>query len=202
MMKRIMDVTGSLFLLLIFLPVIIITAAMIRKTMGSPVLFKQIRPGKDETLFTLYKFRTMADLRDAKGNMLDDHERVTRTGTLLRKFSIDELPQLWNVLKGDMSFVGPRPLLPEYLPRYSPEQRKRHLVKPGITGWAQVSGRNNITWEQKFSCDIYYVEKQSLLFDVKILLLTVWKVLKREGVDTMGEGGLFMGSEASRASNK
>ncbi len=202
MLKRILDVTASLILLLIFLPIIIITAVIIKKTMGSPILFKQVRPGKDEALFTLYKFRTMADFKDENGQLLDEDERMTSTGTRLRKLSIDELPQLWNVLKGDMSFVGPRPLLPEYLPRYSAEQRKRHLVKPGITGWAQVNGRNNITWDQKFSCDIYYVENQSLLFDLKIIFLTAWKVLKREGVDTLGEGGLFMGNEATRSSEK
>jgi sugar transferase EpsL len=195
--KRMMDTAAASVLLLLFFPIMVITAVFIKKSMGGPVLFKQVRPGKDEVLFTLFKFRTMSDKRGEDGRLLPASERLTNTGKILRKFSLDELPQLWNVVRGDMSFVGPRPLLPEYLPRYSPEQKKRHTVKPGITGWAQVKGRNNLTWEQKFNYDIYYVENHSLAFDIKILFMTLWKVFKREGVDTAGEGGPFMGTTTS-----
>ncbi|WP_422387433.1 sugar transferase [Alkalicoccus halolimnae] len=202
-MKRTLDVTIAMVMLLVLFPAMIISAAAVKKNMGGPVLFKQVRPGKNEMLFNLYKFRTMTNKKDAAGNLLSDEERITYTGKVLRKLSLDELPQLWNVLKGDLSLVGPRPLLPEYLSRYSPEQKKRHIVRPGITGWAQVNGRNNLTWEEKFNCDLYYVENQSLMFDLKILFMTLWKVFKREGIDNSGEGGRpFMGSKTAQITNK
>jgi sugar transferase EpsL len=201
--KRMLDVLVASMMLLILLPVMIISAVAIKKSMGGPVLFKQVRPGKNEKLLNLYKFRTMTNKKDAEGNLLPDEQRTTPTGKVLRKLSLDELPQLRNVLRGELSLVGPRPLLPEYLSRYTPEQRKRHNVKPGITGWAQVNGRNNLTWKEKFNCDLYYVENQSLLFDLRILYLTLWKVFKSEGIDNDGEGGKpFMGSKPFEKTNK
>jgi len=155
-------------------------------TMGRPVLFRQQRPGLRGKPFTLYKFRTMRDARTASGELLPDDLRLTTFGKWLRSTSLDELPELFNVLKGEMSLVGPRPLLMEYLPRYSPEQARRHEVKPGITGWAQVNGRNALTWEEKFRMDVWYVDHWNLWLDMKIVLLTIWKVLKREGISAEG----------------
>lgn len=191
-LKRIFDFPLSLFLLVLLTPIIFITAILIRLKIGSPVFFKQVRPGLNGNLFYLYKFRSMTLERDTKGLLLPDNVRLTHFGEILRKFSLDELPQLWNVLKGDMSFVGPRPLLIEYLPLYNQLQARRHDVRPGLTGWAQVNGRNAISWEQKFAYDVWYVENQSFWLDIKILFMTVLKVLKSEGINqdkniTMGK---------------
>lgn len=181
-MKRVMDLVTSLTLLTLFSPVMLFTAILVRLKMGAPVLFKQQRPGKDGKPFYLYKFRTMANLEDKQGNLLSDQVRLTGTGKFLRKYSLDELPQLINVVKGDMSLVGPRPLLMEYLSLYTEEQMLRHNVRPGITGWAQVNGRNAIAWEEKFKLDTWYVRNQSMFLDFKILLFTVLKVVKKEGI--------------------
>lgn len=159
---------------------------MIRFNLGSPILFKQQRPGLHGKPFHIYKFRSMTNKRDDEGNLLPDEVRLTSFGKFLRRYSLDELPQLFNVLKGDVSFVGPRPLLMEYLPRYSPEHARRHLVKPGITGWAQVNGRNAISWEEKFTLDVWYVDNQSFLVDAKILWLTILKVFRSEGISQTG----------------
>lgn len=186
MMKRVMDLVTSLTLLTLFSPVMLFTAIVVRLKMGAPVLFKQQRPGKDGKPFYLYKFRTMANLEDKQGNLLSDQVRLTGTGKFLRKYSLDELPQLINVVKGDMSLVGPRPLLMEYLSLYTEEQMLRHNVRPGITGWAQVNGRNAIAWEEKFKLDTWYVRNQSMFLDFKILLFTVFKVVKKEGITQQG----------------
>lgn len=186
-MKRVFDFTLSLIALVILSIAIIVTALFIRLKIGSPVLFKQRRPGLNGEPFYVYKFRTMTDDRDAEGELLPDEVRLTSFGKVIRKLSLDELPQLWNVLKGEMSFVGPRPLLMEYLPLYNERQAKRHEVRPGITGWAQVNGRNAISWEEKFELDIWYVENRSLLLDIKILFLTVLKVFKSEGISQEGQ---------------
>lgn len=182
MLKRIFDFCLSLFLCVFLLPVFIIVGILVRLKLGSPVFFKQKRPGKAEKIFTIYKFRTMTDERDGNGVLESDKKRLTRFGQFLRSTSLDELPQLLNVLKGDMSFVGPRALLVEYLPLYSDTQKRRHQVKPGITGWAQVNGRNTITWEQKFAYDVWYVQNRSFILDFKILYLTFKKVIRREGI--------------------
>jgi sugar transferase EpsL len=181
-MKRVMDIGISLFLIILTSPIILLIAVIIRFKMGTPTLFKQQRPGKHGKPFYLYKFRTMDHLLDGQDKLLADGLRLTATGAFLRKYSLDELPQLINVIKGEMSLVGPRPLLLEYLALYTEGQRIRHHVKPGITGWAQVNGRNAITWEEKFKLDRWYVENQSFYLDVKILLLTVAKVIKKEGI--------------------
>ena len=185
-MKRILDFFCSVLLITLFFPVIIIIGALVKFKIGPPIFFKQNRPGLDGKPFCLYKFRTMTNKRDREGNLLPDHLRLTSFGKFLRKYSLDELPQLINVIKGDLSLVGPRPLLMEYLPLYTEEQRKRHCVRPGITGWAQVNGRNAITWEEKFQLDIWYVDNQSLLLDMKILWLTVLKVMRSEGINQPG----------------
>ncbi len=185
-LKRLMDIClASVALVLTALPMLVI-ALLVRLSMGKPVLFRQQRPGLHGKPFTLIKFRTMRDLRDASGNPLPDEMRLTRVGQWLRSTSLDELPELFNVLKGEMSLVGPRPLLMEYLPRYTPQQARRHEVKPGITGWAQVNGRNALTWEQKFELDVWYVDNWNLWLDLRILALTVWKVLRREGISAEG----------------
>lgn len=186
-MKRFIDVIVSLSVLIVSFPVLTLTAVLIRISMGKPVLFKQERPGLNGQPFCLYKLRTMQTVRDQKGEMLDDEWRITRLGRIIRSLSIDELPQLINVLKGDMSLIGPRPLLLEYLPLYTKEQKKRHLVKPGITGWAQINGRNAITWEEKFKLDVWYVENRSLKLDMKIFLLTLKKIIKKEGISQQGQ---------------
>ncbi|MED4410954.1 sugar transferase [Bacillus licheniformis] len=180
--KRFFDLALSVILLVALSPAMILTACLIRWKIGSHVLFRQTRPGLNGEPFTLYKFRTMTDERDAAGNLLSDEKRLTKTGRLIRKTSLDELPQLINVIKGDLSLVGPRPLLMEYIPLYTKRQWRRHEVKPGITGWAQINGRNKVTWEEKFELDVWYVDHRSFLLDLKILLLTVVKVLKSEGV--------------------
>lgn len=187
MIKRFFDVISSLILILFLFPVFIVTWFIVRIKIGKPSIFKQKRPGLNGKVFFVYKFRTMTDERDGNGELLPDSWRLIPFGKLLRKLSLDELPQLWNVLKGDMSFVGPRPLLVEYLPLYDKRQARRHEVRPGITGWAQVNGRNAISWEQKFEYDVWYVENQSLWLDLKILLLTVKKVFVSEGISQEGQ---------------
>jgi len=185
-MKRIFDIFVAVLVLLILAPVFILLIVVIRCNLGGPVLFWQVRPGMHGVPFKMVKFRTMRNVYDEQGNPLPDAQRMTGLGAFLRKLSLDELPELWNVIKGEMSLVGPRPLLMEYLPLYSPEQARRHEVRPGITGWAQVNGRNAITWDEKFDLDIWYVEHRSLLLDIKILLLTIIKVFIREGISQEG----------------
>ena len=187
MLKRAVDLLLSAFGLTLLSPVIIATALLIRIKLGSPVFFRQTRPGLNGKPFKMVKFRTMLDATDKYGNPLPDDQRMTPFGSFLRATSLDELPELWNVLKGDMSLVGPRPLLMEYLPLYSKEQYRRHDARPGVTGWAQVNGRNAISWEDKFRLDVWYVDNQSLWLDVKILFLTVKKVLVRDGISGDGE---------------
>ena len=185
-MKRIIDFLIALWALLFLLPVILVVAIFIRFKLGSPILFTQDRPGLNGKVFKMMKFRSMLDAKDKHGNLLPDNERMTKFGAFLRSTSLDELPGLFNVIKGDMSLVGPRPLLVQYLPLYSSEQAKRHNVRPGITGWAQVNGRNAIGWDEKFKLDVWYVENKSFLLDIKILLLTVKKVFVREGISADG----------------
>lgn len=197
MIKRLFDIVVSACALLILFPIIAIVAWQISRKMGSPVLFRQIRPGLNGKPFNMVKFRTMKDAVDTAGNSLPDAERLTPFGQFLRSSSLDELPELWNVLKGDMSLVGPRPLLMEYLPLYSVEQYRRHEARPGVTGWAQVNGRNTVSWEEKFRLDVWYVDHQSLWLDIKILFLTVKKVLVRDGISADGEATMskFTGSD-------
>ncbi len=185
-MKRLFDIAVSGTALVLISPVIVTSAVLIKKKLGSPVLFKQTRPGKDGEPFEIYKFRTMTDERDAHGELLPDAERLTDFGKTLRKLSIDELPQLFNVLKGDISLVGPRPLLMQYLPLYNEHQKRRMEVRPGITGWAQVNGRNNISWEEKFDLDVWYVDHQSFILDLYIIYLTVVKVFKQSDISQDG----------------
>lgn len=186
-LKRLFDVIGAGCALLLVAPLLALIALLVRFTIGAPVVFHQQRPGLHGQPFTLYKFRTMTDARDENGNLLPDAERLTRIGRFLRRTSLDELPEFFNVLKGDMSLVGPRPLLMQYLDRYTPEQARRHEVRPGITGWAQINGRNALSWEEKFALDVWYVDNHSLILDVKILLMTVVKVLKREDISQEGQ---------------
>lgn len=181
-LKRILDFLLSLIAFIVLMPIMAVVYILVRIKLGKPAIFKQQRPGKNEKIFTLYKFRTMTDKRDENGNLLPDSERLTKFGKFLRSTSIDELPELVNIIKGDMSIVGPRPLLVEYLPLYNEEQKHRHDVRPGLTGLAQVSGRNSISWEEKFKEDIEYINKITFIKDIKIILLTVAKVFKREGI--------------------
>ncbi|MGF6148379.1 Putative colanic biosynthesis UDP-glucose lipid carrier transferase [Kingella potus] len=185
--KRAFDIAAAAAALLLLCPLLLLLAWAVRRKLGSPVLFRQMRPGRNGELFAMYKFRTMRDAADSTGRPLPDAERLTPFGRKLRAASLDELPELWNVLKGDMSLVGPRPLLPEYLPLYNAEQRRRHEVRPGITGWAQVNGRNALSWQEKFRLDVWYVDHRSFWLDIKILLLTVKKVFIREGISSEGE---------------
>jgi len=196
-MKRTIDILGSAFGLLLFSPVLVVVAAWVRLRLGSPILFRQVRPGLGGQPFQMLKFRTMLDAVDAAGQPLPDGERMTGLGRFLRSSSLDELPELWNVLKGDMSLVGPRPLLMEYLPLYSPQQARRHDVRPGVSGWAQINGRNSVSWDDKFAMDVWYVQNQSLLLDLQIIALTVIKVVKRDGISAAGEATVskFAGSE-------
>jgi len=187
MIKRFFDVCVSFIALLLLSPVILIVSIKIANNLGKPILFKQKRPGFNGEIFEMIKFRSMRDALDEKGNILPDSERLTPFGLKLRSSSLDELPGLWNVLKGDMSLVGPRPLLVEYLPLYNEEQAKRHNVRPGITGWAQVNGRNAISWEDKFKLDVWYVENRTFWLDIKILFLTVKKVFVKDGISADGE---------------
>lgn len=197
--KRILDLTITIPGLLLLLPIMGIVALLVRMRLGKPVLFRQLRPGYCAELFPVYKFRTMTDARDPQGNLLPDKERLTSLGAFLRSASLDELPELFSVLLGRMSLVGPRPLFKHYLERYSKEQARRHEVLPGITGWAQINGRNALTWEEKFKLDLWYVDHWSLGLDLKILLLTIWKVLKREGISQPGHATAeeFMGNQSS-----
>jgi lipopolysaccharide/colanic/teichoic acid biosynthesis glycosyltransferase len=196
-MKRLFDITVSLLLMCVMLLPLAALFFLIRSKLGSPVLFRQVRPGLHGRLFTMIKFRTMTDARGADGVLLADAQRLTPFGRFLRASSLDELPELWNVLRGDMSLVGPRPLLVEYLPLYSLQQARRHEVRPGITGWAQVNGRNAISWEDKFALDVWYVGNQTLWLDIKILWMTVRKVLVRDGISAAGEATMpkFTGSK-------
>ena len=198
MLKNIFDKILALFLLILFSPFLIITAVLITWKMDRPILFKQKRPGLHGKIFSIYKFRTMTNEKDENGELLPDEQRLVGVGKVIRSLSLDELPQIFNVLKGDMSFVGPRPLLIEYLPLYNDGQKKRHDVKPGITGWAQVNGRNAISWEQKFDYDVWYVEHQSFWLDIKILWLTFLKVVKRSDIssDTAATMEKFQGTSS------
>lgn len=200
MVKRLFDCVAASVALVIFFPILLVVAILVRQKLGSPILFSQLRPGFNGQPFKMFKFRTMLDAQDALGNPLPDDQRLTAFGSLLRSTSLDELPGLWNVLKGDMSLVGPRPLLMDYLPLYNTEQAKRHNVRPGLTGWAQVNGRNAISWEQKFKLDTWYVEHQSFWLDIKILLLTIKKVLVRDGISADGEATMskFMGTHETK----
>lgn len=203
-MKRLFDIVASFCALLLLSPIIAIVAWKIRKNLGSPVLFRQTRPGLHGKPFEMVKFRTMKDATDAQGNILPDAERMTPFGDKLRNSSLDELPELWNVLKGEMSLVGPRPLLMQYLPLYSKEQARRHEVRPGVTGWAQINGRNAISWEKKFKLDVWYVDNHSFWLDFKILLLTVKKVFVKEGISADGHVTIapFTGQEQQGTGNE
>lgn len=187
MIKRFVDIVVALTALVFIAPFLLLIALLIVRRLGKPILFKQVRPGLNGKPFEMVKFRTMKYAVDSDGNPLPDSERLTPFGQFLRSSSLDELPELWNVLKGDMSLVGPRPLLMEYLPLYSSEQYRRHEARPGVTGWAQVNGRNTVSWEEKFEMDVWYVDNQSLWLDIKILFLTVKKVLVRDGISAEGE---------------
>jgi lipopolysaccharide/colanic/teichoic acid biosynthesis glycosyltransferase len=200
--KRSFDLLVACVTLILFLPVLFIVAVLIRLNLGSPILFYQTRPGLQGKPFMMYKFRTMSEANDTNRATLPDESRLSPFGRFLRASSLDELPELWNVLKGDMSLVGPRPLLMDYLPLYTPDQARRHEVRPGITGWAQVNGRNALSWEEKFKLDIWYVDHRSLWLDIKILWLTVRKVLLREGINAEGEATMprFTGSISTRKS--
>lgn len=195
--KRLFDIVSSIIFLLCFWWLYIIVAILVKKKLGSPVIFKQQRPGLNGKIFTMYKFRSMTDARDKSGKLLSDAERLPKFGKLLRATSLDEIPEIINVLKGDMSLVGPRPLLVEYLSRYSKEQARRHEVRPGITGWAQVNGRNAISWEEKFKYDVEYVDSCSFLLDIRIIFLTIKKVFVKEGISQEGNVTVedFMGSD-------
>ena len=197
MLKRTVDLILGITAAILLSPILLITAILVSRKLGSPIFFTQVRPGKNGKPFKMVKFRTMRDAIDAQGNPLPDSERLTPFGRRLRSTSIDELPELWNVIKGEMSLVGPRPLLMEYLPLYSPEQATRHDLKPGMTGWAQINGRNAISWEDKFKLDTWYVQHQSLWLDIKIMALTVKKVLVRDGISAEGEATMtrFTGSQ-------
>jgi lipopolysaccharide/colanic/teichoic acid biosynthesis glycosyltransferase len=194
--KRILDLVLTILILILFTPVMGLIALLVRIFHGRPVLFRHERPGYGNQLFTMYKFRTMTDSHDSQGNLLPDSERLTRLGRILRSTSLDELPEIYNVLRGEMSLVGPRPLLVQYLQRYSPEQARRQNTLPGMTGWAQINGRNNVSWEDKFALDVWYVDNRSLWLDIKILLATPWKVIRREGINQPGNATAmeFMGS--------
>lgn len=195
--KRLFDFVLSLIAIIILSPVMLITAILVRVKLGSPILFRQERPGKDEKIFAMYKFRTMTDEKDAEGNLLPDEVRLTKFGKLLRSTSLDELPELFNILKGDMSIIGPRPLLVEYLPRYNEEQKHRHDVRPGLSGLAQVNGRNAISWEEKFRYDVEYVRNITFLGDCRIIIQTVKNVIKRDGISAEGSATMekFQGTK-------
>ena len=198
--KRLFDLVFASLLLIFLLPFCLVIALLVRLFLGKPIFFRQTRPGLHGTPFTIYKFHSMTDERDKEGNLLPDRNRLTNFGRFLRKTSMDELPELLNVLKGNMSIVGPRPLLMQYLERYTPEQAQRHEVKPGITGWAQVNGRNAISWDDKFTLDVWYVKHQSLSLDIKIICLTVWAILTRKGINQPGQATAeeFIGNDFCR----
>ena len=194
----------SIALLILLSPVLLLLTIVVAAGMGKPVFFAQLRPGQAGKLFPLYKFRTMKNIQEIDDSVLPDRDRLTGLGRWMRKWSLDELPELYNVLIGDISLVGPRPLLPQYLGRYSAEQARRHEVKPGLTGWAQVNGRNAITWEEKFALDVWYVDNRSFWLDLKILAMTAWKVLKREGISAAGEATMpeFMGTTSTHGKSE
>jgi sugar transferase EpsL len=192
MTKRIFDIFISGFILIIMIPIIALTAILVRIKLGTPIVYKQQRPGLNGAPFIVYKFRTMTDEKDSLGQLLPDHIRLTPFGSFLRRFSLDELLQLINVIRGDLSLVGPRPLLMEYLPLYTEEQARRHQVRPGITGWAQINGRNAISWEEKFALDVWYVENWSILLDLKILFQTFLKVVRPEGINNANHATMPM----------
>ena len=198
-MKRAFDIVAALVALIVLLPLQLVTALIVRAHLGRPVLFRQTRIGRGGEPFTIHKFRTMRDARDANGRLIPDAERLTNIGRLLRRLSLDELPELWNILRGEMSVVGPRPLLPEYMSLYSPEQHRRHEVRPGLTGWAQVNGRNSLTWEDRFKLDVWYVDHQSFLLDLKIIFLTIFHVFHGGGISHAGHATMepFRGSRSS-----
>jgi len=200
LVKRALDIWASGMGLLLLSPVILVLAFLVRRKHGAPIFFRQVRPGKEDKPFEMIKFRTMTDERDVDGKLLPDSQRLTRYGQFLRSTSLDELPELWNVFKGDMSLVGPRPLLVEYLPLYNERQAKRHLVRPGVTGWAQINGRNALSWDEKFEFDVWYVENRTIWLDIKILFLTVWKVLRRDDISHGEEATMprFEGSSGYR----
>ena len=185
--KRLLDIIISLIFILCFWWLYVVIAILVRIKLGSPILFKQDRPGLNEKIFKMYKFRTMTDAKDSLGNLLTDAERLTKLGRFLRSTSLDEIPELWNVIKGDMSLVGPRPLMPKYLAYYTEEEKKRHNVRPGVTGWAQVNGRNSLTWEDKFRYDIEYVNSISFWLDLKIVFITIKKVFKRQDISDFSD---------------
>lgn len=195
-MKRVLDVLVATTIFVLFLPVLFITAILVLANLGRPVLFRQKRPGLGGRPFRMIKFRTMSSAVNKRGEPLTDEQRLTRFGRMLRATSLDELPELWNIIRGDMSLVGPRPLLMQYLPLYSPDQARRHEVRPGLTGWAQVNGRNALSWEEKFELDTWYVENRSFLLDLRILALTALKVIRRDGISAEGEATMpaFEGS--------
>lgn len=197
MLKRYVDIFGALGGLVLLSPILLVVSVLVKRQLGSPVLFRQTRPGLDGKPFDMIKFRTMRNAYDTDGEPLPDSERITSFGRFLRSSSLDELPELWNVLKGEMSLVGPRPLLMEYLPLYSAEQYRRHEVRPGVTGWAQVNGRNAISWDDKFKLDVWYVDNRSFWLDLKVLILTVKKVLVRDGISSEGEATMsrFTGND-------
>ena len=186
-MKRLLDLTLILLSLPLLLPLYLVVAWLVRSKLGAPIFFRQIRPGKNAKPFEMIKFRTMTDERDSNGELLPDSVRLTKFGQFLRSSSLDELPELWNVVKGDMSLVGPRPLLMEYVSFYSPEQSRRHALRPGVSGWAQVNGRNAISWEEKFKLDVWYVDNRSFWIDIKVIFLTLKKVIVRDGISADGE---------------
>lgn len=186
MLKRIFDIVIACIVLIILLPIIALLSIKVSKNLGSPVFFRQKRPGLDGKIFEMIKFRTMLDAIDNEGNILPDEQRMTKLGKWLRSTSLDELPEFWNVLKGDMSLVGPRPLLEEYLPLYNEYQSQRHNVRPGITGWAQINGRNALSWQEKFNLDVWYVNNQSIWLDIKVLILTIIKVLRQDDIQSSG----------------
>jgi lipopolysaccharide/colanic/teichoic acid biosynthesis glycosyltransferase len=198
-LKRIFDIVFSFLGLIVFFPALVILSVMIRLKLGGPIFFTQVRPGLGGKPFKMVKFRTMKDLVDNDGTPLPDAERMTAFGSMLRSTSLDELPELWNVLKGEMSLVGPRPLLMQYLPLYSVEQNRRHEVRPGVTGWAQINGRNSVSWDEKFKLDTWYVDNQSMLLDIKIIIFTVKKVLVRDGISQENNATMapFMGEEVA-----
>lgn len=201
--KRFFDIVSSLLAIIVLAVPMVILAVLIRVKLGGPVLFKQERPGKDGRIFTLIKFRTMTNACDENGELLPDEVRLTKFGVFLRSTSLDELPELFNILKGDMSVIGPRPLLVQYLPRYNEHQSRRHLVRPGLTGWAQVNGRNAISWEQKFDYDVEYVENVNLFLDIKIIFMTVINVIKKDGISSETSATMeeFMGTEEKEIVN-
>ena len=194
--KRLIDLILTLLALPLIIPIFALTSLLVKLKLGSPLIFRQVRPGQHKKLFTLYKFRTMTNWRDDRGNLLPDVDRLTRIGRVMRRISFDELPEILNVLKGEMSLVGPRPLLMQYLNRYTTEQARRHEVRPGITGWAQINGRNAISWEEKFRLDVWYVDHWTFWLDIRIILQTIWKVIKGEGISQPGRATMdeFMGN--------